>query len=402
MQERTAAPIDPALLEKVLRPIERALTLPAEAYRSLEVLAWEKRHFFEGSWLCIGRSDDVREPGDQKAVPAGDREVLLVRGDDGILRAFLNSCRHRGHELLQPGERNHARGVKCPYHGWVYSLEGELKATPRFVDFGSWDVDRSEFPLEAVPTAEWHAWVFVNFSGDAPEFAEHIGNLGITVDDYAPETLVLGDSHGYEIRANWKIVVENYLECYHCSNIHPELCRVTPPETGDAPYAELPTGVWTGGPMTLREHAETMSLDGRSLGTWIPSVPESRRREVGYAAVFPNLLISPHADYVMTHRLFPLATDRTSVECNWYFPPAAFERESFTPKYASEFWDVTNREDWAACESVQRAVNSGSFHQGPVSSWEIGVYDAMEVVARGYLEGKLSPPSSSYVDALGA
>ncbi len=394
MSERTAAPIDPALIERVLVPFDRALTLPAEAYGSPRVLEWERAHFFEGSWMCVGRGADLPEPGDQRAVAVGERALLLVRGDDWALRAFFNTCRHRGHELVPPGESRHARGIKCPYHAWVYGLEGDCRATPRFGNVPGFD--RSIFPLVQVRSAEWHGWAFVNLSGDAPVFDDHVGNLGIAVDDYAPERLVSGASHEYEVRANWKIVVENYMECYHCSEIHPELCRVTPPETGDRAYGEAPSGVWTGGPMVLRDGAETMSLTGESLGAPIPSVPDSKRREVGYAALLPNLLISPHPDYVMTHRLVPLTPDRTWVECSWYFPPEALGRPGFSPDYASEFWDITNREDWEACESVQRSVRSGGFRQGPMSYWEVGVYDAMEMIARGYLEGRLSPPSSDW------
>jgi Rieske 2Fe-2S family protein len=386
---RTAAPIDPSGLENVLRPFERARTLPAEAYHSPAVLAWERRHFFDGSWVCVGRATDLDAPGDMRAIPVGAQSVLLVRGDDGALRCFHNVCRHRGHELLEPGGSAHARGIRCPYHAWVYALDGECRATPRFGDVPGFD--RAEFPLVQARAVEWHGWVFVNASGDAEPFDEHVGNLGVAVDDYAPERLVLGATHGYEIRANWKIVIENYLECYHCSNIHPELCEVTPPES-DTVYPEDADGVWVGGPMVLRDHAETMSLTGESLGVPIPGLPAARLREVGYAVLFPNLLISPHPDYVMTHRLIPLAPDRTWLECAWHFPPEALDRPGFSPDYAAEFWDITNREDWAACESIQRNVTSPGYRPGPMSPWEVDVFRAMAVVARGYLAGRLEPP----------
>ncbi len=387
MPESVAAPIDPELLELVLQPLERARTLPAAAYSSEAVLEWERRRFFDGSWFCLGRSADLGSPGDQRAVRIGDEGLLLVRGDDGVLRGFFNCCRHRGHELLPEGETRNARGIKCPYHAWVYGLEGDCRATPRF-DVA--ELDRSEFPLVPVRIVEWRGWVFANASGDAPAFQDHIGNLETVIGEYRPETLVLGASHEYEVRANWKIVVENYLECYHCSSIHPELCEVTPPES-DRPFPEPSTGVWIGGPMELRPYAVTMSLTGESLGVPIPSVAEEKRREVGYVALLPNLLISVHPDYVMAHRLVPLAPDRTWIECAWHFPPEAFERPGFSPTYASEFWDITNREDWAACEAVQRNAASRGYRQGPVSSWEIDVWRAMAVVARGYLEGGLSP-----------
>lgn len=385
MYESTAAPVDPALLELVL---EQGLTLPAEAYTSAEVLAWEQRHFFEASWVCIGRSTELGGPGDQKAFRVGREGILLVRGDEGALRGFFNVCRHRGHELLPCGETRNQRGIKCPYHAWVYGLGGELRAAPRFGDVPGFDKD--DYSLVEARVSEWHGWVFVNASGDAPPFEEHIGNLGMAVDPYTPERLVLGASHEYVIEANWKIVIENYLECYHCSSIHPELCEVTPPES-DQGYPEAAIGAWIGGPMVLRDHAETMSLTGESKGVPIPGLREELLREVGYAAVLPNVLISPHPDYVMTHRIGPLAAGRTFVECQWLFPPEAFERKDFTPDYAREFWDITNREDWDACESVQRAVASRGYRQGPTSTWETDVHREMEAIARGYLEGKLRP-----------
>jgi Rieske 2Fe-2S family protein len=249
---------------------------------------------------------------------------------------------------------------------------------------------RAEFPLVPVRLAEWHGWVFVNVSGDAPPIEQHLGNADLVVADYRPERLRLGASSEYEVAANWKIVVENYLECYHCLSIHPELCQVTPPESGFG-YPAEPDGLWLGGPLRLREHAVTMSLSGESLGVPIPSVPASRRGEVGYAALLPNLLVSPHPDYLMTHRLEPLAADRTRVECAWYFPPEAFDRPGFAPGYAAEFWDLTNTEDWLACESVQRNVASPGYRPGPISAWEADVWREMCMVAQGYRSGRLSP-----------
>jgi glycine betaine catabolism A len=390
VRERTAAPIDVRLLERVLEPFERSRTLPAEAYTSPRVLEWERRHFFEGSWACVGRGTDLKAAGDQRAIAVGEGGILLVRDERGALNAFHNTCRHRGHELLECGATRSMRAIKCPYHAWVYGLDGALRGAPRFGSVPGFD--KAEFPLVAVRAIEWHGWVFVNASADAPAFADHVGNLdAMVVAPYTPERLVVGASHTYDIRANWKIVVENYLECYHCSSIHPELCHVTPPES-DQDFPEPASGAWTGGPMELREHASTMSLSGESLGVTIPALPAERARQVAYAALLPNILISCHPDYVMTHRLTPVATNRTRVECEWLFPPEAFERPGFDPSYATEFWDITNREDWAACESVQRSAESAGYRQGPMSTWEICVYDAMTMVARGYLEGRLSPP----------
>ena len=399
MPARAAAPLDLAAVELVLRPFERALTLPGDAYASEDVFAWEVENFFEGAWMCIGREQDLQvgHRGDQVAVQVGSQSFVLVRADDGVLHAYHNICRHRGHELLAIGEHRNQRGIRCPYHAWVYGLTGECRAAPRF-DVESFD--KGAFPLVEARVEEWHGWLFLNATGDAGSFEEHLGNLDTAVADHAPASLRLGARHEYELQANWKIVVENYLECYHCSQIHPALCKVTPPDS-DITYGERSEGMWIGGPMVLRDHAQTMSLTGESLGVTIPGLPDDKRRTVGYAAVFPNLLISPHPDYVMTHRLVPLATGRTWVECAWYFPAEAFEEPGFTPAYAAEFWDITNAEDWLACESVQRNVGSPGYRPGPFSYWEVDVFRAQAMVARGYLEGRLAPPAHELISGPG-
>jgi Rieske 2Fe-2S family protein len=144
--------------------------------------------------------------------------------------------------------------------------------------------------------------------------------------------------------------------------------------------------------MELMEHADTMSLSGESLGVPIRALEARQRREVYYFGLFPNLLLSLHPDYVMTHRIEPLEPGRTRVECAWLFPPEALEREGFSPTYATEFWDLTNREDWRACESVQRGLASRGARQGPFAWSEDEVHAFMALVADGYLTGRASMP----------
>jgi Rieske 2Fe-2S family protein len=204
-------------------------------------------------------------------------------------------------------------------------------------------------------------------------FEEHVGDMAGLVAPYAPERLRLADHHLYRVRANWKVVVENYHECYHCPLIHPELCQVSPPASGD--NYDLP-GAWVGGAMDLREGAETMSLSGRSGGTFLSGVDT---RRVLYLGLFPNLLVSLHPDYVMTHRLEPVAPDRTDVHCSWYVPPDVADA-----RYAVDFWDVTNRQDMAACESVQRGLSSPHFRPGPFAPSEDAVHQWVTLVGRAY------------------
>jgi Rieske 2Fe-2S family protein len=343
--------------------------LPAAAYTAPEVLAWERRHLFAGSWTPLGRTAELAAAGNQRAVTVGDVGVLLTFDARPAVRAFANVCRHRGHELLPEGGTMHRPAVLCPYHGWSYGLDGSLRTAPRMGDA----FDRGGHGLVELPAVDWHGWLFVNASGTARRFEEHVGALAAHVAPYRPERLVVKARHSYEVAANWKVIAENYHECYHCPLIHPELCAVTPPNSGDN-WRE--PGAWVGGSMDLRDHADTMSLDGRSHGVMLEGVDP---RIVRYLGLFPNLLVSLHPDYVLTHRLEPLAPDRTHVECEWLFPPGVAD-----PAYAVEFWDITNRQDWAACESVQRGVSSPHFVPGPLAPNEDAVYQWVTMVARAY------------------
>ncbi len=382
-----AAPIADDALAPALRPFGQATMLPAEAYVSEEVYAWELRHLFAGTWTCIGRLPDLRaDDGDSdadgngrlvthRAVMVGDVAVLLTfpeqAGDREPVRALANTCRHRGHEILPAGTTATRRSLLCPYHAWTYSLDGALVGAPGFRDVEGFDP--AEHGLVELPVQVWHDWVFVNAAGGAAPFGTHIGAMADLVAPYAPERLFLRARHDYEIAANWKVAVENYHECYHCPLIHPELCQVSPPTSGA--NFDLP-GAWVGGAMDLRDGAATMSLSGQSDGVPFNGVDPGR---VLYLGLFPNLLVSPHPDYVMAHRLTPLAPDRTAIECTWYFRDATTD-----PRYAVDFWDRTNRQDWTACESVQRGLASPHFRPGPFAPNEDAVHSFVTMVARAY------------------
>jgi glycine betaine catabolism A len=259
----------------------------------------------------------------------------------------------------------------------------------RFFDRSWMCVGRAGLHARSSDQRQLHGWAFVRQDPDGVAFEEQFGNLGDHLAPYEPERLVVAARHTYEVRANWKLLHENYQECYHCSEIHPALCKVTPPDSG---YSIDIRGMYVAGPMDLRDGVETMSLDGRSGGVPIRGLSGSQLREVGYFGIWPNLLISPHPDYVLTHRIEPLDVDRSFIECEWLFPPEALERPGFDPAYAVEFWDITNREDWRACESLQRGVSSRGHRPGPLSvAWEAGTYMFTAMLATTYLEGTMSP-----------
>ena len=364
--------------------------LPAVAYTSPDVLTWEQRQLFAGSWTCLGRvgellPEDGDRPTTQRAVTVGDVPALLVR-DGADLHMFANTCRHRGHELLPEGGSSQRRSVLCPYHAWTYDSRGRLINAPGFRDDERFDP--SAYGLVELPVEVWEGWVFGHGvhpvgSPEAPSFDEHLGAMRGLVEPYAPGRLVLADRHAYEVAANWKVIAENYHECYHCPLIHPELCQVTPPDSGL--NHRLP-GAWVGGSMVLRDGMRSMTMDGSLAATPLPEVDPTA---VEYLHLLPNLLVSPHPDYVMAHRLVPLAPDRTWVECSWLV--AALEDGS-TPRAgaAVEFWDVTNRQDWSACEAVQRGLASPHFVPGPFAPNEDAVAQLVEIIGRAYVDGRFT------------
>jgi Rieske 2Fe-2S family protein len=381
------APISQSAVEAALAPFGESVTLPAEAYTTDDVFAFEQERFFTHGWVCAGRVDGLVGTNQARAIQLGNEPILLMRDGEGDLRGFYNTCRHRAHELLPIGDAVDMRVLKCPYHSWTYSLEGALKGAPSLTR--SPDFAKEDYPLIEVEAETWQGFLFIDPSGEAGPLAEHLGNLDEVLAPWQLATLRTAARHDYEIAANWKLVVENYHECYHCSSIHPALCKVTPPNSG---VDVIPTGLWCGGDMTLMDHAATMSFDGVSQGTTIPGLDGELRRKVMYAGLIPNLLISAHPDYVMTHRLIPLSAGRSRIECEWLFPPEAFDKDGFDPAYAVDFWDVTNREDWAACEAVQRGVVSRGYRPGPLSPWESTLHQFYQMVGSAYLGRPLAAP----------
>jgi glycine betaine catabolism A len=372
------APVPAEGVAAALAPFGQSRMLPREAYVDPAVFAWEQRNILSG-WTCVGHASDVDAVGAQRAVGSGRNGILLVHGEDGVVRAFANTCRHRGHELLACGATAKRRSIVCPYHSWSYRLDGRLRNAPGFRDADGFVPN--DFGLTELRLVDWHGWLFVDLSGADGEFSQHVAGWDGVIGRYRPEELTIVARHSYELACNWKVIAENYQECYHCSTIHPQLARISPPTSGENLEFE---SSWMGGWMSIVEGAETMSLTGKSGGVAIQGLSEQELRSVMYIVGYPNLLVSLHPDYVMTHLLTPLEVDRTHVECAWAFPKDVAAKPDFDPSYAVDFWDLTNRQDWAACESVQRGLSSPHARPGPLAPDEDGVYQFVTRVASAY------------------
>ena len=198
---------------------------PRRVHDPAEVFAWERRHFLGGGWTCVAHGAAAARAGRQLAVDTGSGGVLLIRGEDGVVRAFANTCRHRGHELLPCGSIGHREGHRLPVPLWAYELSGELRGAPGFRDAPGFDP--AAWSLRQLPAVEWHGLVFVDGSGGA---AGPLPLAALERDRRAVRAGAAGHgraTHSYDAAANWKILTENYHECYHCPTIHPELCSVS-------------------------------------------------------------------------------------------------------------------------------------------------------------------------------
>ena len=300
-----------------------------------------------------------------------------------MLRGFFNVCRHRAHELAPCDSTSQHRSIQCPYHGWRYGLDGTLLSTPRFEPPDGFD--RAEHGLVAAHVDEWHGWIMVNAGGDAGHVDHFLDGIEPRVAEHQPERLVVGATHAYELACNWKLVVENYQECFHCPNIHPELCAVSPPASGENHDGH--DGFWIGGWQALMAHAVTMSFDGSSAVQPFDTLQGPRRRQVDYLVVLPNMLVSLHPDYVMTHRLEPLAPDRTAVECQWLFSPQDARRRRLRPVVRRRLLGPHQPPGLGGVRGRAAGVLSRGYRQGPFSADEDGVAQFVRLVADSYLAG---------------
>ncbi|MEU0475417.1 aromatic ring-hydroxylating oxygenase subunit alpha [Streptomyces olivaceus] len=351
----TTTPVPPSLIA----------TLPGRYYTDPEVFRQEQRHVFEAMWSCAVRAADLERPGAFRTVQVGRENVLVTRTRTGGLRAFLNVCRHRGARLCLEESGEVRRALQCPYHAWTYDLDGRLVAAPNLTKMP--DVDRSEYGLVEVALREWLGYAWVCLAEEPPSFEETVRGAVVerlgdpaAVEAYGTEGLALGRRVRYEVRANWKLIVENFMECYHCATIHPELTDVLP-EFADGYAAQY----YVGHGAEFGEEVRGFTVDGSEGFGRLPEVPDGRDRRYYAVTVRPTVFVNLVPDHVILHRMFPLAEDRTVVECDWLYAPEVVASGADLSKSVELFHRV-NTQDFAACERTQPAMASRAYRAGGV------------------------------------
>ncbi|MDQ1733900.1 MAG: glycine betaine catabolism [Pseudonocardiales bacterium] len=351
-------------------------TLPGIYYTDEAIFALEQERIFEQLWFCAARSSDLAGPGSFKTVQIGRESVIVSRNRAGAIRAFYNVCRHRGAKLCTEGSGEIKRAFQCAYHAWTYDLDGALIAAPNLTKMP--DVDRTEFGLMKVAVREWLGYVWLCLADEPPSFdqavmqtvADRLGDLE-SIEHYDLEHLSVGRRIVYDVKANWKLIVENFMECYHCATIHPELTEVLP-EFSDGYAAQY----FVGHGAEFGQQIEGFTIDGSPGMDRIPGISDEQDRRYYAITIKPQVFINLVPDHVILHRMYPVAPDHTIVECDWLYLPAVVESGQDV-SLSVELFDRVNRQDFDACERCQPAMSSRVYASGGVlvpSEHHIGAF----------------------------
>ncbi|MEW5939400.1 MAG: aromatic ring-hydroxylating dioxygenase subunit alpha, partial [Chloroflexota bacterium] len=340
--------------------VQGSRTLPRERFVSQENFEREQERIFARQWLCVGRAEQIPNAGDYFTYNIGTESLILVRDRENKVHAYFNVCRHRGTRICEEASGKLHGSIQCPYHAWTYDLQGNLIGAPNMGE--AEDFRKEAYPLHRPALTEWEGFLFVNMSAASESFEQTHAPLIGKFDEWQIANLRSARRIEYQVRANWKLIVQNYSECNHCSLVHPELVKKSPPSSG---HNDLTEGAFLGGYMELKHQVGSMTMSGRVAAEPILTVKGLDLDRVFYYSLFPNMLLSLHPDYVMYHTLTPLAPTATRVTCDWLFHPDASARADFNPNDAIEFWDVTNRQDWHVCEISQLGVQSRAYQPSP-------------------------------------
>jgi len=344
-------------------------TLPSAWYRDARVFALEKERIFCREWFCAAREEELAGPGAFRLLEVFGESVILLRNRDGELRAFYNVCRHRGSRLCRDPAATAASGsalaggvaagrITCPYHQWTYDLDGRLVGAPQLA--GEPGFDKTLFSLHPVGVACWGGFVFLHLTpAAAVPLAQQLGAIPGRTARYPLAELRIGHTIRYQAAANWKVLCENYNECYHCAGVHPELCAVVPAfrERGGA-HLDWERGI------PHRPGAYTFTSSGTTRRRAFPTLNDDERVRHKGELVYPNLFVSLACDHVAAFILEPKSATHTDITCHFLFEPYELAKGDFDHTDATEFWDLVNRQDWVICEAVQQGISSRVHEHG--------------------------------------
>jgi Rieske 2Fe-2S family protein len=347
-------------------------SLPRAAYVDPEWYTREMAAIWRTSWVNVGRLSDFA-PGSMRSIGVGGAPVLLCRLADGALRAFHNTCRHRGSELCGEAVKPLGKLIACPYHAWTYAADdGRLVSTAFATPTG--DFRKDDHRLHPVAVTEWNGFVFANLADDPGPLAPDMGIAAL--DNWPMASLITGHRITRELACNWKAFWENYNECLHCPGIHPTLCDMVPIyRQGIMAQNEAPG--WTPGApreAPLKAGAATWTPSGQPCGPEFPGLTaEERQRGFTFVTLLPTMYLVAHVDHVRAVTLTPTGPETTRLTAEWLFPPETLVQPGFDAAHVASFATTVMDEDGAAAEMNQRGLRSPAFRRGTLMPQEYDI-----------------------------
>ncbi len=355
-------------------------TLPSSWYLQDKYFALEREHIFMREWICVGREEELPLPGDHKVLDVYGESILLLRNDRSELKAFYNVCRHRGSRICPAVDEDSVLAFKggvvsnkfivCPYHAWTYDLDGQLVRAPFMSNVTNFNMD--DVKLHPVGVASWGGFIFLNLTPDeAPLFDETVSGAAALFARYPLAELRIARTISYEIDANWKVLCENYNECYHCGPVHPGLCRIVP-AFREAGGSDLD---WERG-IPHREGATTFTMSGESSRRSFPDLNEDELVRHKGDLLYPNLFLSLAREHVAAFILHARGPDKTLLDCHFLFEPYEMEKADFDSSDVVDFWHLVNQQDWAICKRVQQGMGARVHERGvyaPMEDWNLDI-----------------------------
>jgi Rieske 2Fe-2S family protein len=341
--------------------------LPRDKYLDPQVFEDEYRKVFSRQWLFAGHISQLAQPGFYFVEEILGESVILTKTQEGEVRAFLNVCRHRGHRVCE-GTSGRTQRFVCGYHRWSYALSGKLLGAPAMPD-GDGGVDYRDLSLFDVHVTVYHGLIFVCLGAERPaDLASQLADKARGIERFRLEHTKEAFRETYNVRANWKVLLENYLECHHCAGSHRELCKAM--DLG-AMFEETEgwVGEYFGGSTPLKETALTASLDGHLLSTPLGDADPVNRADVegtGFGIVPTLTRVIVHIDHVLVHALRPVSPEEVSWQTRWFVKADAVEGADYHPDRLTEVWRATNGQDVALCQAAYKGVRSRRFVSGPL------------------------------------
>ncbi|HEU5050913.1 MAG TPA: aromatic ring-hydroxylating dioxygenase subunit alpha [Gemmatimonadales bacterium] len=360
-------PIPPADLAPA--PLARAETIPSAWYTDPRFEHPEREWIFARTWQGIGHAGQVARPGEHFIASIAGEPVIVVRGKDGILRAFFNVCRHRGGPLAL--EDGCANALQCKYHGWTYLLDGTLRGVPAMDRTELFD--RKDFGLIPIRVETWEGLVFVNLDAGAAPLESFVAGIAARIAPIRLGALHFARRAVYEVRCNWKVYVDNFLEGYHVPYVHPELAKLYD-------YSRYVTEVY-----------EWYSLQHSPL-TGDNLYSRDGGGEAFYYCIFPNFMLNILPGRLQTNLVLPLGHDRCRVVFQYFYDDVSGAGASRRIEEDVAYSDAVQQEDIGICERVQEGLASRAYDRGRFSvKYEAGVHHFQELVRAAYRAGTARP-----------